>query len=183
MTQWQWYYSQCEERWSGPCRTRDGAIAEGLNEYSGEPFIICEARRSELCTDVTAYRLLEMLDELNEEFVDGDGDGRAFPCSGYQERQLEKMVSQTIKHWCYLNKISLIGWAFAEQRNEERIDIDAPGYGEAHRIYYDQRLADMGRHALWNWWEPWFSGKKVGLRTSYPLTLGVADRRNPILPL
>jgi hypothetical protein len=179
MPNWQWWYSQDDERWNGPCKTRKSAIGEGLSEYGGEPFMVCEARRHDLSTDISAYRLLEWLDEANEEYIDGDGNGHAFDPTPEQERDLEYSVEKAILQWAARNKIGLTGWAFAETRSHEDISIESKEYGEAHRMYYHDRIADMGRDALWAWWDGPIRPRGVGLRISYPLTLGVASRRDP----
>lgn len=151
MTNWQWWYSQDEERYCGPCASREDAVFEGFGEYDDEPFHVCEAKQGEIRTDIPAYRLLEYLDHLNEENVDPDGNGEVFKTTNAQDRDLERIVGHAIRVWAVTNNLSLIGWSFEKSRNHEDIDVTSGDYGPWHRLYYHGKIAEMGRSSSWEW--------------------------------
>lgn len=169
MTDWNWWYSQDEERYYGPCVSREEAIECGFGDYGDEPFHICEARKGKISTYIPAYRLLEYLDEANEEVIDQDGDGRAFDTTNEQDRDLERVVEEAIRSLAVANKLSLVGWSFEETRNQESIDVTSGDYGPLHRLYYHGKIAEMGRSSWWEWmWRK--------LSELYPQTKSVVGR-------
>jgi hypothetical protein len=122
-TGWAWYYTQDKERWnlSGP--TRDDAIRDGLTEYSGEGFSICEARKEPISLRFDGDCILERLADQNEELLDPDGDGHVFDKRPTydQERDLADAVETCIREWAKRHDLDTQSWVFAETRSEETI--------------------------------------------------------------
>lgn len=143
----EWWVSQDEERWSpAGATTRGGAIDFGTDEYNGEGFWICEARKGEFDLGIPAFRLIETLELINEERVDSDGDGSLFsrkPTKAEKEA-LENAVETAIREWFAAHGFATTAWAFAETRNEEYIAEDRL-YRPEDRAFYHALVANMGR--------------------------------------
>lgn len=132
MTEWKWYASRDEERYEvGPCAAREHAIEEG-RDYYGEDFVVAECLKGAPNLDLfsgllDADRVLEALDEQNEEVVDGDGDATIF-CRGItaeERRDLEASLNAALKAWLGRHGIETVAWAFAGVRNIERVSEPA----------------------------------------------------------
>lgn len=117
---WEWYVTQSEERWlQADATTRDEAVAFGRDEYNGESFMVCEATKGEIDFEVD---VLNELEGINEDRVDPDGDGVFMnPPNLEQEKELSRLVGETIKAWAEKHDLCPTGWVFVEQRNEETI--------------------------------------------------------------
>jgi hypothetical protein len=123
MIGWAWYFSQDDERWNLAGATRDDAIRDGLAEYSGEGFSICEGRTKPISFRIDGDWLLERLTAQNAELVDPGGDGDIFDKRPTydQERDLADAVERTIRCWAERNGLETRPWSFSETRSEETI--------------------------------------------------------------
>ncbi|WP_424360216.1 hypothetical protein [Methylocystis parvus] len=147
----EWYVSQCEERWLATgAATREAAIAFGRTEYCGERFSICRARRSRLNFRIRAWEIIEQLVGINEENVDPES------CEGVlgnqdatadQESDLEKCVEAAIRLWFERNKFSVEGWVFEEIRDQETI-LDEREYPPDVRKRFHKLVASMGSNTF-----------------------------------
>lgn len=167
--EWAWYYTQHEERWHGGYATRQEALDAGIIEYAGEGFLICRARTQAIDFKIPGWRWLDLLDELNEEALDPDGDGTVFgKLTNLQLRALEEMVGDAIRAWADLFKLTPQSWTFAETRDQETI-FATDAYDAARRRLYHLRLANMGWAARVDWrWN--------GLSALYPQTRHIVGR-------
>jgi len=117
----QWWYSQDEERWNGPCETREEAISEGRGEYDDEGFMVMEAEQGDYDLSISAERIFDFLADRNEELTDPD-DGAVFSdAKPEQKRDLEKAMAATIKAWADAHKLSYRAFMFTKQRAAESI--------------------------------------------------------------
>lgn len=144
----EWWISQDQERWhrAEGIASREGAIAFGRNEYAlGEPFYICEAALEKIDLRIPEWRLIELLEFINEERVDPDGDGSVFAPRPTEDQlsELETRVEQAILQWMDVHALRAQSWAFREQRAEERIP-DAREYPPDVRDRYHALVARMG---------------------------------------
>lgn len=117
----QWWYSQDEERWNGPCETREDAVAEGRGEYDDEAFMVMEAEQGDFDLSPGAYRILDWLDDHNSDLIDPDGDGCFGSLSKEISDDLSEMVEATIKAWVAKHKLSARAFMFTKQRGAETI--------------------------------------------------------------
>lgn len=143
-----WWISPDRESWfpADDAATRRGAIAAGRGQYGYDAFYICMAARGEFDLKIPDWRLIELLDLINEDRVDPDGDGSIFSRDLTKEEcaDLESRVSATIKGWARETGVLAQAWAFAEQRDEERIP-PARDYPPDIREHYHALVASMGR--------------------------------------
>lgn len=168
MSEWLWYFSQDEERWNGGCVSRQEAIDEGIRAYGGDPFMVCRARLAPIRFAPSGWRILEMLDDLNEEALDPEGDGLFGPVTKGQEAHLSCVVAAAIEGWARYWNNTPASWSFAETRDEETV-LAGDAYDDARRRDYHLRVADMGFFTLYDWqWRK--------LHELYPLTKGVVGR-------
>jgi hypothetical protein len=132
-TGWAWYYTQDKERWNLAGPTRDDAIRDGMAEYSGESFSICEARKEPISLRIDGDWLLDHLIDQNEELLDPDGDGCIFDKRPTydQERDLEDAVENCIREWAKRHGLETQSWCFAETRSEETIPEREPDESDA----------------------------------------------------
>ncbi|MBM3578785.1 MAG: hypothetical protein FJX40_14290 [Alphaproteobacteria bacterium] len=141
-----WFVSQDQERWHpAGDTTREGAIEFGRDEYGGESFHICEAVLEKITLRVSNWRLIELLELINEERVDPDGDGSIFKPEPTQDQlsDLETRVEAAIGEWMAAHSLRAVAWAFGAQRNEERIP-DEREYPADIRARYHAIVAHMG---------------------------------------
>lgn len=119
---WHWWYSDNEERYSGPCSSREEAIEMGRDEYHGEQFIICEAFTSSYRLRVDYYSLMDLFDHHNQDLDDPDGDSTMNTiATGVQQRALIDAVNIAIDHWIVEHGINMRAFMFQGMRNEETI--------------------------------------------------------------
>lgn len=121
---WQWWYSNTEEHYQGPCETREEAIATGFHEFAGEGILyILEATQQTPGTDIFDFdRVMEDFCEQNEECWGEDGE----PFSDLQlkdQRDLENRLSAVLRNYLMRNN-ALRSWAFGATRNEEQINME-----------------------------------------------------------
>ena len=121
-----WHTRHEDERWNGPYKTREDAIAGGRVEYGADNFEICEAEQGMYRTPCF-YEIEELMNNINEELIDPNGDGifRA-GLPPYKKIVLEHAVREAIQTWMELNGMRATAWAFENMRNQETI----PGVGE-----------------------------------------------------
>jgi hypothetical protein len=143
----EWYVSQDQERWF-PCgdTTRAGAIEFGTDEFNGEGFYICEGARGDLDLRIPHFRLGEILELINEENMDPDGDGSILSLAPTKEQlaALEDGVEKAIRDWFAANGFKTTAWAFAKTRNEEYVP-ESRLYTTDDRYRYHALVASMGR--------------------------------------
>lgn len=119
---WQWWYSDNEERWNGPCLDRDEAIEMGRDYYDDESFMVMEACQGDLHLHLDAYTVSEWLDENNHDLTDPDGDTVLVGiATEKQQRALVSALNIVIDHWIVENNIHTKAWSFKAQRNQETI--------------------------------------------------------------
>ena len=117
---WWWAVGTTEpETYSGPCDTREQAIAEAqAEEGDNYGFVIVEADRAiPSCKIFQADRVFEEYTEHNIECW-GE-DGADVEATAEQEIDLEVMLAATFDAWFKKHGISQRGWAFYTQRNQE----------------------------------------------------------------
>lgn len=122
---WQWWYSNTEEHYQGPCETREEAIATGFHEYGGEGILyIVEAYQQTPGTDIFhADRVLEDFFEENEECWGEDGE--PFLQADLKDtNNLENRLSAVLHSYLAQNN-ALRSWAFDGVRNHEQINMEA----------------------------------------------------------
>ncbi len=125
--QWQWWYSNTEEHYQGPCETREEAISTGFHEYGGDGILyIVEATQQTPGTDIFhADRVLEDFFEANEECWGEEGE--PFLQADLKDTpDLEKRLSAVLRNYLIQNN-ALRSWAFGGMRNEEQINMEAAG--------------------------------------------------------
>ena len=121
---WQWWYSNTEEHYQGPCETREEAIATGFHEYGGEGTLyIVEATQQIPGTNIFDFdRVLEDFYERNE-YCWGE-DGEPFSNINFKDQQdLEKRLSAVFRNYLVRND-ALRSWAFGDTRNYEQINME-----------------------------------------------------------
>ena len=121
---WQWWYSNTEEHYQGPCETREEAITVGFHEYGGEGTLyIVEAYQQTPGTDIFRFdEVMERFEEYNEEHWGEDGE--PFSHIDFKDQQgLEKRLSAVLQNYLLRNK-ALSSWAFGGVRNEEQINME-----------------------------------------------------------
>lgn len=116
-----WWYSQEEERWNGPCDSREEAICEGRSNYDGESFMVMQAENGEFDLNPGAYRIIDWLDDANCDLTDPDGDGVFGGISKAARDDLAEMVEATIKAWTQKHKLSTRAYMFTSQSATEAI--------------------------------------------------------------
>lgn len=140
-----YWVSQDQEGWTPAGDTmRAGAIDFGTDEYNGEGFYICEARRGEYDLRILDYKIVEALELINEERINPEGDGIFSRAPTKDELSaLETRVEAAIRQWWIGCGFNIEAWAFAAMRNVEHI--------RAERLYTDKeqrrwhaRVAEMG---------------------------------------
>lgn len=116
-----WWYSQDDERWNGPCDSRQEAIEKGRAYYRGEQFMVCEAETAPLNLRLTADTILEMFDGQNEDNVDPDCDPLFCNLSMEARSDLERAVNVAISGWIEKYEIDTKGYRFEWSDNQESI--------------------------------------------------------------
>ena len=95
-----WWYTQDEEHLHGSAHSRDEAIAKGLIEYGGEPFMICQGdhfRNQAPLIDIDT--LAEWFDDANSDYMDEDGESGSAQWSKEACRDLEVMITAAFEAW------------------------------------------------------------------------------------
>lgn len=140
---WVWWAGLDGERYQyGPCATRDEVVkmiidAQGYQELEPEPavgklpalswrirFHVVEATQHTI-EDVrlNGVDVIERLTDQYEDWVDNDGDGELFNYTDDEERKLGERLTAVIREW---GRDKLRAWAFADQRNEEWVEMPHP---------------------------------------------------------
>jgi hypothetical protein len=165
---WAWYYTQNEDRWNGGLSCREEAIEAGLLEFNGEPFMIARARKGELDFCIPGWRIIEILEELNEEVMDPDGDSLFGRLSPGQEAHLSYLVGEAVSGWARYWGVLPSPWRFDDKMEVERI-LSTAAYDESRRRFYHLKIAQMGFHSTLQWdWQRLFA--------IYPETRHIANR-------
>lgn len=120
-TPFQWWHSNDQERWDGPCDTREEAIAEAR---SWEHRFICQANQRIVHArdlfDIT--RIVEDFDnDEGYELADPDGDGLFDRVTGDQWVDLEARIAAVADAWQEAHGLSFPAFAFHDVRNEETL--------------------------------------------------------------
>ena len=118
----QWWYSQDEERWNGPCDSREAAIADGRSDYDDESFMVVDAEQGHYDLSLSAVKVLEMIEEDNEENSDPDGNNTF--TSKLTPKQIDvlfTMLNDAIAEWVLRESIDTRAWAFKNMGNPETI--------------------------------------------------------------
>jgi hypothetical protein len=110
---WKWWVTHDREVYHESFETRD----EALEYASGCGYAeIAECQQQDFSLEIEPWRVLEMLQDDNEELV---GDGDFFSCTNEQEKDLGKMLTATMYAWADKHNINLTAWTFGETRNHE----------------------------------------------------------------
>jgi len=126
--QWEWWWSNNEENYHGPCGSREEAIATGFNELGGEGWLfIVEATKSIPGTDIFDFEhVIEEFCDRNEECWGEEGE----PVNGHKfkdKKRLEGMLAATLRN--YLRDEGLLtGYSFGETRNAQSINMETGGW-------------------------------------------------------
>lgn len=121
----QWWYSQEDERWHGPCPTRDDAIASGRGEYGGEEFMVMEAETSTIDFHIDVDTWLESLDDFNSDVLDPEGDYFvADRVSAIARRDIEATLRDVVDRWISKHNIDTVGYTFSQRGPKEWIAVD-----------------------------------------------------------
>ena len=116
-----WWYSQDEERWNGPCSDREEAIELGRDEYPEESFMVMEAETGDYDLRLDSDTILERIADRNEDRSDPDGDPPLYGTAPAQKKDLEAHVNNAIKRWAAKNRIDTRAWCFTKQGKPETI--------------------------------------------------------------
>lgn len=119
-----WWHSQDEERWNGPEDTREGAIQAGKGDYNGEAFMVMEAENGSYHMRPDGGRLVELLDEMNEDMGDPDGDSPFHGVTAEQQKALEEVVGAAIVGWVTAYSIKTDTFRFVHESAIENIPAD-----------------------------------------------------------
>jgi len=115
-----WWYSQNEERLDGHRPTRDEAIAAGVYEYGGDPFLICQGNHFKYQAPAFDIdRIAEDFDDANCEYGPED-DGPAAQWSDKACEELETALAAAFDAWLDKHDYRK-AWAI-DCREYERID-------------------------------------------------------------
>jgi hypothetical protein len=122
-TPFAWWHSNDQERWQGPCETREEAVEEAV-EW-GHRFI-CEANqpivRARDLFDVT--RITEDFDNCQGyDLSDPDGDGLFARVKDAQWADLTARIHAAADEWQKVHGIVISAWSFEDTRNEETIAL------------------------------------------------------------
>ena len=126
-----WYSIDAGDRYYGPYKSRDEAITAGLAECDDESFIICEANKGDLATEIFDD-LEERLNEANYENIDPDGDPIGCLITTDQWKDLRDRLNAVAAAWANDHNLHQHVWSFGEVRNEETIRKIREGRKEAH---------------------------------------------------
>ncbi|MDR3485408.1 MAG: hypothetical protein P4M05_10945 [Bradyrhizobium sp.] len=118
---WKWWVSlDGGDVYHNACATREEALeiarGYGTNAIYGTTAIIAECKQQDFRTDIDGDRILEWLQESNEELI---GEGEYIDCSAEQLKDLEDSVEATIRAWVERHKINNTAWMFGDVRNKE----------------------------------------------------------------
>lgn len=122
---WFWWASlDGGERYAiGPCETRKLLVAEiRANAFPGEVIHILEAtKKSFSYRPFDGDEIYDMLDNLNVEKLDPDGDGSVIDerVTAEQERELACALNDVLEAWVDKHGFRREEWAFADTRNDE----------------------------------------------------------------
>lgn len=99
MSEMLWWYGHDEERFYGPCSTRESAIEEGRSNYDDDPFCIMEASREaiRLSDYFDAQDWVTHVDE-NQLADMGDPEGDSLLCD-LDINGLQEAVRAAIDQW------------------------------------------------------------------------------------
>jgi len=93
-----WWFTQDEEHLWGCKPTRDEAIAAGSQEYSGEPFLICQGGHFRNTCDIFDIDLIaDRFNDANEDYA-----GEEDPSVGWTKEhsvELERELNAVMKAW------------------------------------------------------------------------------------
>jgi broad specificity phosphatase PhoE len=121
-----WWYSQDEERWNGPCSSREEAISEGRGEYDAESFMVMDAETGDYDMRLDVDTITERLSERNEDRSDPDGDPPLYQITKEQGADLAAMVNAAIMRWVHKHRIDIRAWCFVKQSPHETISAETP---------------------------------------------------------
>lgn len=118
--EWFWWSGFDEERYDGPFKTREAAIAN----LDGERGYVCEARQDQLI--FSDWLDMEAIFERAEEsmadnnLTNDDGDP-IFDVSVEHAKDLSDRLKRACDEWQAAHGLVFIPWAFTEIRNKELI--------------------------------------------------------------
>lgn len=116
-----WWYSQSEERWNGPCESREEAISEGFGEYDDESFMVMQATQGDYDLSPHGDTILDWLEDINDDRVDPDGADMFGPLSKEMKGDLSAMVSAAVRAWALKYKLSTTSFCFTKQWAAESV--------------------------------------------------------------
>lgn len=126
--QWEWWASRDEERYDvGPETSREAVIELATNDFDGERFHIIEATKGtpNLRIFDDADRVIEDIDEQNEQYIDPVSDGGLFSdtqLSGEIMDDLTRRLNDAVEAWVKDHGISIPCYGFDRTRNGEWIE-------------------------------------------------------------
>lgn len=93
-----WWHTRDEEHLWGSAKTRDEAIDQGIDEYGGEPFFICQGAHFRNRTDIfSADYVADMFDDANEEYAGEENASEAWKTE--HMRELEDELNAVMAAW------------------------------------------------------------------------------------
>lgn len=108
----QWWYSQDEERWNGPCDSREEAIAVGRGDYGDESFMVMDAEQGYYDLTINSSQILELIEEQNEDESDPEGNNTfTEKLTPKQRVALESVINSAIERWVVDEKVDARAWA------------------------------------------------------------------------
>jgi hypothetical protein len=121
---WLWYAGLNDESYTllhGQTMSRDEAVAEARGQFGDDvDLYFIEAVKDEFTGwSVDVDQILERIEEDNYELGDQDGDGFLIGDTPEQRRDLEQMLTATLKAWAEKHEIKPRVWAFGATRNAE----------------------------------------------------------------
>lgn len=120
-----WWYSQDEERYQGPCGTREEAIEIGRDAWGGEAFSVIEAEQDVIdftFTDRHLTQWMETLEDDQSEKGDPESDvGLLHNLTNEQAERLRLDINDAISAWLQEEKIDTRAWSFKRSGDPERI--------------------------------------------------------------
>lgn len=120
-----WWYSDDEELWYGPYTSREEATEEGRDMYSPEGFFICQAENGQYRLNVFD-RILNEIDEANEDLTDSEGSGVVFDVTKKLEQELIGELTDTLQAWVARHGLDMQSWAFGRQSKSIWIESEEP---------------------------------------------------------
>lgn len=123
-----WYVAHEEEAeyFDASADTREAALAEGLKKYGDTPFVLIEADKFILSYDIfDAYRIIEKMEDHNEECWGEDGLDMGEDFDGASRLELEAFLAAALQGWLAGKGMTPRVWGVCTYRTVENINVPA----------------------------------------------------------